>query len=70
MTFPGGWAAAVGSIPGLRAGQGLALCYDILSLASPRAGLICSPFPDDPSDCLLAKEASGLLLVPSKAPGT
>lgn len=57
---PVGWTAVVGSIPGLRAGAGLALCYDVLSLASLRADLSCSLFPDDPSDCLLARETSCL----------
>lgn len=57
---PMGWTAVVGSIPERRAGAGLALCYDVLSLASLRADLICSPFPDDPSDCLLTKETSCL----------
>lgn len=57
---PVGWTAVVDSTPGLRAGAGLALCYDILYLASLRADLSCSLFPDDPSDCLLAKETSCL----------
>lgn len=56
----GYWTAVVGSIPGLRAGAGLALCYDILFFTSLRADHIYSLFSDDPSDCLLARDLMSL----------
>lgn len=58
-------------------GQGLVLCRESLSLASPRAGLIWSPFPCHPSDRLLAREIQVferfllcLPSVPSRVRGT